>query len=237
MGLYVDITESDGVRLYSVATDGNKTFRYNKKATNFKVKEFACKDGSDAIKIDSKLVIMLQQIRDHFGKPVIINSAYRTPAYNKKIGGATYSQHIYGKAADITINGVNPLTVAQYAETDCKYLKGIGLYTWGDHVDTRSTKYYWDQRSGVEVPVNSFISGSKPAVAVPILKKGDKGTQVRLLQDDLNYIGLVVNTDAIYGIQTEQAVKSFQRSEKNITVDGIYGYETRGRLNTRINER
>lgn len=234
MALYVDIAENEGVRLYSLKEDGEKTFRYHKKATNFKVKEFACKDGSDPIKIDSKLVIMLQQIREHFGKPVVINSGYRTPAYNKKIGGATYSQHIYGKAADITIQGVNPLTIAQYAETDCKYLKGIGLYTWGDHVDTRATKYYWDYRSGKEVPVDSFIESTKPAVAVPILKRGDRGTQVKLLQDDLNYIGIKVNTDSIYGTQTGLAIKSFQRSEKNITVDGIYGYETRGRMKTRI---
>ncbi len=234
MALYVDIAENEAVRLYSLKVDGEKTFRYKKKALNFKVKEFACKDGSDEIKIDSKLVIMLQQIRDHFGKPVIINSAYRNAAYNKKIGGASRSQHIYGKAADITIQGLNYIEIARYAESDCKYLKGIGLYTWGCHLDTRSTKYYWDQRSGVEVPVNSFYAGTKPALAVPILKRGDKGTQVRLLQDDLNYIGLVVNTDAIYGIQTEQAIKSFQRSEKNIAVDGIYGYETRGRLKTRI---
>ena len=234
MALYVDIAENEAVRLYSLKADGEKTFRYQKRALNFKVKEFACKDGSDEIKIDSKLVIMLQQIRDNIGKPVIINSAYRNSAYNKKIGGASRSQHIYGKAADITIEGLNPLSIAQYSEKNCKYLKGIGLYTWGCHLDTRSTKYYWDQRNGIEVPVNSFFAGTKPALAVPILKKGDKGTQVRLLQDDLNYIGLTVNTDAIYGIQTEQAIKSFQRSEKNIAVDGIYGYETRGRLKTRI---
>ena len=235
MALYVDIAENEGVKNYSLAADGKKTFRYNKRALNFKVSEFACKDGSDLIKIDSKLVIMLQQIRDHFGKPVIINTAYRTPDYNKKIGGAARSQHIYGKAADITISGVAPLSIAQYAETDCKYLKGIGLYTWGDHVDTRSTKYYWDSRSGVEVPVNSFISGSKPALAVPILKKGDRGLQVGILQDDLNYIGIKVNKDSAFGIQTEQAVKTFQRQE-NIAIDGIYGYETRGRMKERIDK-
>ncbi len=233
MALYADIKESDGVKIYSLSKDGNKTFRYNKKACNFKVSEFACKDGTDEIKIDSKLVIMLQQIREHFSLPVIINSAYRTPEYNKKIGGAKYSQHIYGKAADICIQGIEPIIIAQYAESECKYLKGIGLYIWGDHVDTRATKYYWDSRSGIEVPVDSFITSDKPALAVPILKKGSKGTQVKSLQEDLNYIGIKVNVDSIYGYQTELAVRTLQTQEK-IKVDGIYGYETKGKLKERI---
>lgn len=235
MAIYADISENEGVKTYSLAKDGEKTFRYEKKACNFKVKEFACKDGSDEIKIDSKLVIMLQLIRDHFKKPVVINSGYRTVSYNKKIGGAKYSQHIYGKAADIRIDGVKPLHIAQFAETDCKYLRGIGLYTWGDHVDTRSTKYYWDYTSGKEVPVSSFIESSKPALAVPILKKGDKGVQVELLQKDLNYIGYSLSVDARFGVQTEYAVKALQL-KANIKNDGIYGYETRGALNKIMNE-
>ena len=230
---YISINEKEGVKTYSLKADGDKVFMIDKKPTNFAVKEFACKDGSDTIKIDSKLVIMLQQIRDHFGLPVYINSAYRTPEYNKKIGGATRSQHIYGKAADIHILGVSPLTIAQYAETDCKYIKGIGLYNWGNHLDTRSTKYYWDYRSGKEVPIDSFISGDKPALAVPILKKGSRGVQVEALQKDLNYIGIDTNVDGVYGYQTELNIKNFQRQE-NIKIDGIYGYETRGRLKGRI---
>lgn len=230
---YISINEKEGVRIYSLKTDGDKVFMIDKKPTNFAVKEFACKDGSDEIKIDSKLVIMLQQIRDHYNRPVIINSAYRTPAYNKKIGGAARSQHIYGKAADIAINGIEPLNVAQYAEVECKYIKGIGLYTWGDHVDTRATKSYWDCRSGKEVAVDSFITSDKPALAVPILKRGSRGVQVEALQKDLNYIGIATNVDSVYGYQTELNIKNFQRQE-NIKIDGIYGYETRGRMKERI---
>ena len=45
-----------------------------------------------------------------------INSAYRTPAHNKAVGGATGSQHVKGTAADIVVAGAAPLEVAQYAE-------------------------------------------------------------------------------------------------------------------------
>ena len=235
MAKYIDISENDGVKIYSRSSDGDKTFRYEKKPCNFKVSEFACHDGTDGIKIDSKLIIMLQRIRDHFGAPVVINSAYRTPEYNKKIGGAKYSKHIYGQAADICIKSSVPLLIAQYAETDCEFIRGIGLYTWGCHLDTRAQKYYWDNRSGKEIPVQSFLGNSKPSLAVPILKGGSKGFQVQLLQKDLNYIGYSLQVDAIYGKLTENAIKAFQK-DANITDDGIYGYQTRGALQKRMNE-
>ncbi len=126
------------IKAYSKAKDGNK-----KLSTNFKVKEFACTDGSDPIFIDSDLVNVLQKIRSHFGKSVTINSAYRTPTHNKKVGGTLYSQHLYGKAADISVKSVPPKKVAAYAETLLKNKGGIGTYSTFTHVDTRSVKARW----------------------------------------------------------------------------------------------
>ena len=75
---------------YSLKVDGEKNI-----AKNFKLKEFRCKDGSDEILLDSSFVITkLQSIRDHFNKPVHINSAYRTVSYNESIGGAKNSYHV-----------------------------------------------------------------------------------------------------------------------------------------------
>lgn len=127
------------VQVYSLAKDGKKYL-----SKNFMVREFRCKDGSDVIFIDPELVKLLQKIRDHFGKAVTINSSYRTPARNKKVGGADYSQHLYGTAADIAIKGVAPKKVAQYVETLMPNSGGIGIYSWGVHVDTRSTKSRWN---------------------------------------------------------------------------------------------
>lgn len=127
------------VNAYSKSKDGN-----TKLSANFKVKEFACKDGSDPIFISPELVEILQKIRDHFKKPVNINSAYRTPAYNKKVDGATYSQHLYGTAADISISGVSPKTVAAYAETLLPNTGGIGIYGTFTHVDVRKVKSRWN---------------------------------------------------------------------------------------------
>jgi uncharacterized protein YcbK (DUF882 family) len=126
------------IKAYSKAKDGNK-----KVSTNFRVKEFACTDGSDPIFIDSELVNILQKIRAHFGKSVTITSAYRTPGKNKAVGGQTYSQHLYGRAADIKVNGVTPKKVAAYAETLLKNKGGIGTYSTFVHIDTRGTKARW----------------------------------------------------------------------------------------------
>lgn len=127
------------VNVYSKSKDGNKNL-----SANFKVREFACKDGSDPIFISQELVKILQQIRDHFQRPVTINSAYRTPTHNKREGGAVYSQHLYGTAADIVVTGVTPKKVAEYAETLLINKGGIGIYKGFTHVDVREIKSRWN---------------------------------------------------------------------------------------------
>lgn len=126
------------IKAYSKAKDGNK-----KLSTNFRVKEFACSDGSDPIFIDSELVTVLQNIRRHFGRAVTITSAYRTPGRNKAVGGQTYSQHLYGRAADIKVKGISPQKVASYAEKLLPNKGGIGTYSTFTHIDVRSTKARW----------------------------------------------------------------------------------------------
>ena len=127
------------IRAYSVAKDGTKQL-----SANFKVREFRCQDGSDPVFVDSDLVTILQKVRDHFGKAVTITSAFRTASHNKKVGGATYSQHCYGKAADIKVSGVAPSKVAEYVETLMPNTGGIGRYSTFTHVDVRATKSRWN---------------------------------------------------------------------------------------------
>ena len=133
------------INAYSWAKDGEKNL-----SPSFKVREFRCSDNTDPIFIDSELVEILQKIRNHFGKPVTITSAYRTAAHNKAVKGATYSQHCYGKAADIRVQGVGVEAVAAYAETLLPNRGGIGRYPvkagrpagWV-HIDTRAAKSRW----------------------------------------------------------------------------------------------
>lgn len=127
------------LKAYSVAKDGA-----NYISKNFRVREFRCQDGSDVVFIESDLVDILQRIRDHFGKAVTITSAFRTASHNKKVGGATYSQHLYGTAADIKVSGVAANVVADFLETLMPNTGGIGRYSTFTHVDVRKTKARWN---------------------------------------------------------------------------------------------
>lgn len=147
------------VKTYSLARDGGLYV-----AKNFRVKEFACKDGSDRILIDEELAARLQKIREHFERPVTVNSGYRTAAHNQAVNGSVNSQHLYGKAADIHIAGLEPLILVQYAETLA--MGGIGLYGWGAHVDTRSVISRWQQINDTLEAVSGFGVPSVPAPAV-----------------------------------------------------------------------
>ena len=126
------------INAYSRARDGAKQL-----SPNFKVREFACKDGSDPIFVAPELVEMLQKIRSHFQSPVTVNSGYRTPGHNRKVDGAAYSQHLYGAAADIQVKGVSPEKVAAYAETILPHCGGIGIYPTFVHVDVREKRSRW----------------------------------------------------------------------------------------------
>ena len=124
-----------GVQQFSKSRDGKIQL-----SENFKVKEFACKDGTDKILIDVTFVkTHLQDIRTHFGKPVIINSAYRTETYNRYVGGAKNSYHMKGRAFDISIKGVSPQEIAKYAASIG--VPGVIQYNTFVHVDSRDTKY------------------------------------------------------------------------------------------------
>lgn len=126
------------INAYSKAKDGGK-----KLSTNFAVKEFACKDGSDAVLVAPRLVMVLQSLRSHFCAAVTINSGYRTPQYNAKVGGVTDSQHCYGTAADIVVRGKTPAQVAAYARQLMPDWGGVGVYDSFCHIDVREAKASW----------------------------------------------------------------------------------------------
>lgn len=127
------------VYIYSKKTSGEMSL-----SKNFKVREFACSDGSDVIIVDPLLVWILQNVRDHFNKPVNITSAYRTVSHNGKIpGSARDSYHLYGMAADFTVKDVKATEVQSYLETVMAGTGGIGKAADYTHVDTRADKARW----------------------------------------------------------------------------------------------
>lgn len=146
------------VRRYSMKSDAA-----NKVSKNFRLREFASKDGADEVLIDDDLVTLLENIREAAGgKAITINSGYRSPEHNAAVGGVPNSQHVKGTAADIVVEGTDPLTVGQIAEHFLNKKGGIGVYKSFTHVDTRANRSRWDQRSGHQVVVSGWPGWEEP---------------------------------------------------------------------------
>ena len=119
--------------------------------TNFNLIEFACHDGSpvpeELIPNVQELANNLQVLRDYIGEPLHINSGYRTPTYNKKVGGKPLSQHLKAKASDLTAKSYTPKKLAAVIEKLIAEKKmkqgGIGIYPGFTHYDIRGTKARW----------------------------------------------------------------------------------------------
>jgi uncharacterized protein YcbK (DUF882 family) len=121
---------------------------------NFHIKEFKCRDGSSVPDVYLENVKLLaenlQVLREHIGKPIIVISGYRSPKYNRKIGGARKSQHMKAAAADIIVRGMKPDEVREVILQlikDGKMKKGgVGRYTTFIHYDVRGWNARWSGR-------------------------------------------------------------------------------------------
>ena len=112
---------------------------------NFTEDEMRCRGHAKGLcscggRADMKpdFMMTLQRVRNGFGRPMVVNSGYRCPEYDKAIGGA--GVHPQGRAADIKVSGENA-----YHLLGCAYAMdvwGIGLKQHGAwagrfmHLDT-----------------------------------------------------------------------------------------------------
>ena len=118
---------------------------------NFSLSEFRCRDNSDVpdeLMDNVRLLAQnLQVLREHVGKPIRVISGYRSPKYNRKIGGARKSQHMLAKAADIKISGMTPeevkAVIVQLIKEGKMHVGGIGLYRTFTHYDIRGWNARW----------------------------------------------------------------------------------------------
>lgn len=126
-------------KIFSKAVSGNENL-----TKNFKVKEFACNDGSDPVIINTLLPHVCQAVRNWFNYPFSPNSAYRTVTYNASpsVGGVARSNHIYGLAVDIPArSGVcTPKELYDFLDRLCGDSCEIGIYSWGVHIAVQEEK-------------------------------------------------------------------------------------------------
>lgn len=119
---------------------------------NFKLSELEFSDAIPPELVANAIELLknLQVIRDHFQRPIVIISGYRSPARNAQVGGADKSQHLEAKAADIKIAGVP--TEEIYNRIDKLISQGLvkqgglGKYIKSGfvHYDIRGSKARWE---------------------------------------------------------------------------------------------
>jgi uncharacterized protein YcbK (DUF882 family) len=90
---------------------------------------------------------IVDQLRDILGKPIVILSSYRSPAYNSAINGAaSKSYHMQFMALDLAVAGHRPSEVFRLLQswrTAKRFTGGLGLYDTFVHIDTRPTNATW----------------------------------------------------------------------------------------------
>ena len=106
---------------------------------NFNLSEFACNDGAvvplKLIENVKLLAHQLQVLRDYYDAPIKINSAYRSPAYNKG-KGVSKSKHMTGQAIDVRVTGDYDTRASFVVAASRAGFTGIGIYSTFIHLDT-----------------------------------------------------------------------------------------------------
>jgi len=188
---------------------------------NFKYSEIKCKCGGKycngyPVGFSYELMKQLQQIRDHFGKAVIITSAIRCKQHNKNVQGVEHSKHVEGRAVDFYVKGVSYSTLK-------KFVNKLPYNQYTYNIDGSVMHH------GITPPEETTYN------LLRTLKKGSKGVDVLELQKRLNELGYKgknkkkLAEDKIFGDNVAYAVGCFQKDNK-LTIDKVVGKNTAHKL-------
>lgn len=111
-------------------------------------KLYVLADGNEDMRCvvkNARLMRAMEKIRGHYGRAIIVESGYRSPAYNRKVRGAKHSQHMKCGAVDIRVPGVSKDALRKYARS-LSEVGGVGVYVSDMvHIDTGPVRS-WDWR-------------------------------------------------------------------------------------------
>lgn len=130
---------------------------------SFSPREIASK-GDGKLVVDYDALDKLQKLRDALGHPMILTSAYRSPAHNKRVGGAKNSKHMEGIAFDVRMENHDPHEFESVARA--VGFTGFGYYQKSGfmHIDTgpaRSWGKPWPRLESTSLPVEPAIQPEK----------------------------------------------------------------------------
>lgn len=181
---------------------------------NFQMSELKCKCKGKycngyPVGFSYELLRQLQDIRNHFGRAVIITSGVRCPQHNKNVGGTNNSHHKEGKAVDF-------------------YVKGVSYSTLNSYVNQMPYKHYKYNICGSVMHYDITPPEDGKYNLTRLLKKGCRGNDVKELQRELINRGYSCGkwgVDGGFGNDTLAAVKKFQKDNK-LVQDGVVGIYT-----------
>jgi hypothetical protein len=118
---------------------------------NFQPSEIACR-GTGQLLVDHRAMSMLQDLRNRLGKPIHVNSGYRSPEHNRAVKGARNSKHMEGIAFDCRMAGHDPQVFMATARA--VGFNGIGEYPVLGfcHIDARAEPAHWLGSRGKAFP-------------------------------------------------------------------------------------
>lgn len=118
---------------------------FTKRWPNFSFEELCCK-GTGSLRVHYDTLDNLQRLRTMLGQPIEVYSYYRSPDYNRQVGGAEDSQHLLGRALDTPLlngNIAGRMKLVHIA-TLCGF-RGFGFYKGFNHIDTGRSRFWFDK--------------------------------------------------------------------------------------------
>lgn len=202
------VYNQDTNRMETFYRNESDSMPYNTNRT-LRVREFRGSSKSNILWTDKRTMQAWNSQRYIYGAPINVGFAFKRPYEG---GHGNQSQHYAGTAFDVGQN----LTNAQRAVLR-NSAKSSGLWVYVEPVSLSPTWVHFDRRFGTP----ACSSGG-----FPLIKRGSRGNYVCIAQDDLNTLGYRTGgLDGVFGEQTYNAVRNYQRS-RGLAVDGIIGCNT-----------
>ena len=176
---------------------------------NFSPAEIACR-GTGSLRLNEEALDKLQALRDRLGKPLIVRSAYRSPAHNRAVDGARRSKHLDGTAFDIAMANHDPAAFEEAARA--VGFKGFGFYPrsgfmhidlgparqWGERFPPRTTAFAAETPPAREALAESrTMKGSGAAGVATLGAAGVEVAQNVLAETQSAILPLVPYLDAL----------------------------------------
>lgn len=173
------------------------------------VGEFRGSSNSDTLWTDRRLMEAFNKLRNLYNAPIPVRYAFKRIAEG---GHSNMSQHYAGMAMDMAQALTN-----EERDKIRRLAIDNNLFTYVEPAELTPTWVHVDKRDQNQ---------ACPTGGYPLLKLGNKGVYVLVLQDALNTLGYNAgNIDGIFGNNTKNAVIRFQK-EKGLSPDGIAGCNT-----------